>query len=164
MVGLCLHNWSSNSCTNNTGSTTGSGVFHVVRCQADRDTQSCDNIFLLHPTCPPSLIYILSFLKHHRTENRKNSLKWCPSWDFHHQEIPQHLWNMNAHYNVQRSLSLNLTPIQSNTIYTHALCCLRYTQWNLYSSFLSGVWKRNNGSGKTIDAGAIVEIGFAQGP
>jgi hypothetical protein len=37
-------------------------------------------------------------------------------------------------------------------------------QWNLYSSFLSGVWKRNNRSGKTIDAGAIVEIGFAQGP
>jgi hypothetical protein len=37
-------------------------------------------------------------------------------------------------------------------------------QWNLYSSFSSGVWKRNNGSGKTIDAGAIVEIWFAQGP
>jgi hypothetical protein len=37
-------------------------------------------------------------------------------------------------------------------------------QWNLYSSFSSGVWKRNSGSGKTIDAGAIVEIGFAQGP
>jgi hypothetical protein len=37
-------------------------------------------------------------------------------------------------------------------------------QWNLYSSFSLGVWKRNNGSGKTIDAGAIVEIGFAQGP
>jgi hypothetical protein len=37
-------------------------------------------------------------------------------------------------------------------------------QWNLYSSFSSGVWKRNNGSGRTIDAGAIVEIGFAQGP
>jgi hypothetical protein len=36
-------------------------------------------------------------------------------------------------------------------------------QWNLYSSFSSGVWKRNNGSWKTIDAGAIVEIGFAQG-
>jgi hypothetical protein len=26
------------------------------------------------------------------------------------------------------------------------------------------IQKRNNGSGKTIDAGAIVEIGFAQGP
>jgi hypothetical protein len=26
-----------------------------------------------------------------------------------------------------------------------------------------GVSKGNNGSGKTIDAGAIVEIGFAQG-
>jgi hypothetical protein len=37
-------------------------------------------------------------------------------------------------------------------------------QWNLYSSFSSGVWKRNNGSGKTIDARAIVKIGFAQGP
>jgi hypothetical protein len=37
-------------------------------------------------------------------------------------------------------------------------------QWNLYSLFSSGVWKRNNGSRKTIDAGAIVEIGFAQGP
>jgi hypothetical protein len=37
-------------------------------------------------------------------------------------------------------------------------------QWNLYSPFSSGVWKRNSGSGKTIDAGAIVEIGFAQGP
>jgi hypothetical protein len=39
-----------------------------------------------------------------------------------------------------------------------------HVQWNLYSSFLLGVWKRNNGSRKTIDAGAIVEIGFAQGP
>jgi hypothetical protein len=29
---------------------------------------------------------------------------------------------------------------------------------------LSRVWKRNNGYGKTIDAGAIVEIGFAQEP
>jgi hypothetical protein len=37
-------------------------------------------------------------------------------------------------------------------------------QWNLYSSFSSGVWKRNNGSRKIIDAGAIVEIGFAEGP
>jgi hypothetical protein len=37
-------------------------------------------------------------------------------------------------------------------------------QWNLYSSFSSGVWKRNNVSGKTIDVGAIVEIGSAQGP
>jgi hypothetical protein len=39
-----------------------------------------------------------------------------------------------------------------------------HIQWNFYSSFSLGVWKRNNGSGKTIDAGAIVEIGFAQGP
>jgi hypothetical protein len=37
-------------------------------------------------------------------------------------------------------------------------------QWNLYSSFSSEVWKRNNGSGKTIDTGAMVEIKFAQGP
>jgi hypothetical protein len=27
-----------------------------------------------------------------------------------------------------------------------------------------GVLKRNNGSGKSIDVGATVEIGFAQGP
>jgi hypothetical protein len=39
-----------------------------------------------------------------------------------------------------------------------------HIQWNLYSSFSLGVWKRKNGSGKTIDAGAIVEIWFAQGP
>jgi hypothetical protein len=30
--------------------------------------------------------------------------------------------------------------------------------------FRQGVWKRNDGFGKTIDAGAMVEIGFAQGP
>jgi hypothetical protein len=41
---------------------------------------------------------------------------------------------------------------------------LNLIYWNLYSSFSSGVWKRNNWSGKTIDAGAIVEVGFAQGP
>jgi hypothetical protein len=33
-----------------------------------------------------------------------------------------------------------------------------YIQWNLYSSFSSGVEK------ETMDPGAIVEIGFAQGP
>jgi hypothetical protein len=49
--------------------------------------------------------------------------------------------------------------------------------WNIDNSLLdmlhhiaegsilyTGVWERNSGSGKTIDAGAIVEIGFAQGP
>jgi hypothetical protein len=50
--------------------------------------------------------------------------------------------------------------------YCNSFPCFLHTviQWYLYSSFLSGVWKRNNGSGKTIDAGAIVEVGFAQGP
>jgi hypothetical protein len=41
--------------------------------------------------------------------------------------------------------------------------CDSYTVKPLFIVFV-GVWKRNNGSGKTIDAGAIVEIGFAQGP
>jgi hypothetical protein len=44
------------------------------------------------------------------------------------------------------------------------ICFVFVVQWNIYSSFSSGVWKRNNESGKTIDAGAIVKIGFAQGP
>jgi hypothetical protein len=30
--------------------------------------------------------------------------------------------------------------------------------------FRRGSEKKNNGSGKTIDVGAIVEIGFTQGP
>jgi hypothetical protein len=34
----------------------------------------------------------------------------------------------------------------------------------LFIVFVGGLKKKNNGSGKTIDAGAIVEIGFAQGP
>jgi hypothetical protein len=33
-----------------------------------------------------------------------------------------------------------------------------YIQWNLYSSFLPGVWKRNDGSGKTVDAGAYIKL------
>jgi hypothetical protein len=38
-----------------------------------------------------------------------------------------------------------------------------YTVKPLFIVFGGGL-KRNNGSGKTIDVGAIVEIGFAQGP
>jgi hypothetical protein len=33
-----------------------------------------------------------------------------------------------------------------------------HIQWNLDSSFSSGVWKRNDGSGKTIDAGAYIKL------
>jgi hypothetical protein len=39
----------------------------------------------------------------------------------------------------------------------------KYTVKPLFIVFVRGL-KRNNGSGKTIDAGAIVEIGFARGP
>jgi hypothetical protein len=44
---------------------------------------------------------------------------------------------------------------------TRALCCgihIQYIQWNLDSSFSSGVWKRNDGYGKTIDAGAYIKL------
>jgi hypothetical protein len=34
----------------------------------------------------------------------------------------------------------------------------------LFIVFVGGSEKKNSGSGKTIDAGAMVEIGFAQGP
>jgi hypothetical protein len=49
-------------------------------------------------------------------------------------------------------------------LFNYNLSLVKHIQWNFYSSFSSGVWKRYNGSGKTINAGAIVEIGFAQGP
>jgi hypothetical protein len=67
--------------------------------------------------------------------------------------------------------SMQIIPKRTVSHYTDCAICyvnlcsiFKYIHWNLYSSFSSGVWKRNDGSGKTIDAGAIVEIGFAQGP
>jgi hypothetical protein len=66
------------------------------------------------------------------------------------------LWNP-THSTEEKSHKLH-------TMYVNLNFWLLGIHWKLYSSFLSGVWKRNNGSGKTIDAGPIVEIGFAQGP
>jgi hypothetical protein len=40
---------------------------------------------------------------------------------------------------------------------------LKYSETSIHR-FPRGYEKKNDGSGKTIDAGAIVEIGFAQGP
>jgi hypothetical protein len=51
----------------------------------------------------------------------------------------------------------------SSRIYIGVITQKTYTVKPLFIVFVGG-WKRNNGSGKTIDVGAIVEIGFAQGP
>jgi hypothetical protein len=42
------------------------------------------------------------------------------------------------------------------------ICVSKYSETSIHR-FCRGVSKRNNGSGKT-DGGAIVEIGFTQGP
>jgi hypothetical protein len=55
---------------------------------------------------------------------------------------------MNLFFSVFIFIYLGILDNQKNMF----LCI----QWNLYSSFSSGVWKRNNGSGKAIDVGAIV--------
>jgi hypothetical protein len=66
--------------------------------------------------------------------NQTQSITWWPVFIFKHLKLRQPSFSKN-----------------------------QYSKTSIHR-FRRGSEKRNNGSGKTIDAGAIVEIGFAQGP
>jgi hypothetical protein len=83
--------------------------------------------------------------------------------------ITSEVWNLSGFMVFHYPAHLTFLTLKNTILWDVILCslvkvyqCVVKTSVNLYQT----TWYQilEHGSGKTIDAGAIVEIGFAQGP